>query len=126
MTIDEMIAVLQAYKEGKTIQFAFKEDGKFVYTIPSEGEVAWDFTEYNYRIKPEPHYRPFESAEEVMEAINARGCWLKDNYGVCFSIMRFDDDRALMGGDNESFRYRDLYDNCTFYDGTPFGKLVED
>jgi len=52
MTHDEMIAVIQAHKEGKTIQFKWRlgdiwED--FDGNMPS-----WNFPEGEYRIKPEP------------------------------------------------------------------------
>ena len=51
MTIDEMIAVLQAAKAGKQIQWQGK--GSSIpwqdVTLPS-----WSFDDLNYRVKPEP------------------------------------------------------------------------
>lgn len=55
MTFDEMIAVLQAAKEGKTIQVRGKGfhrwDDLSVNTIPS---ASFDFSAFEYRIKPTP------------------------------------------------------------------------
>ena len=50
MTIDEMIAVLQAFKAGKAIQFKAK-DFKPWY---DETDPDWDFSNIEYRVKPEP------------------------------------------------------------------------
>lgn len=48
MTHDEMIAVIQAHKEGKQIQ---SRRGDWWIDI---FEPSWDFSKYDYRIKPEP------------------------------------------------------------------------
>ena len=52
MTIDEMIAVLQAAKEGKQIQARSKHypDGGWRDTDIS----SWHFFPFDYRVKPEP------------------------------------------------------------------------
>ena len=50
MTHDEMIAVIAAHKEGKEIQFKFKN-------LPDWEkcrEPIWDFHAFDYRVKPEP------------------------------------------------------------------------
>ena len=53
MTIDEMIAVLQAFKEGKKIQLrSYGSNGEWTnLTVPSP---IWDFANCIYRIAPEP------------------------------------------------------------------------
>lgn len=51
MTIDEMLVVLQAYKEGKEIQFK-----NFSHAWPyfKDGEEpCWDFASNHYVVKPE-------------------------------------------------------------------------
>lgn len=50
MTIDEMIAVLQAYKDCKAIQERVRDCGSWW----DMRRPQWDFHEYDYRIKPEP------------------------------------------------------------------------
>ena len=51
MTHDEMIAVIQAHRDGKAIQFCgYGMAGAWDDVIHPD----WDFANYNYRIKPEP------------------------------------------------------------------------
>lgn len=50
MTHDEMIAVIQAHKDGKSILFrVIDSNGNWMESNPS-----FDFSNYEYRIKPEP------------------------------------------------------------------------
>jgi hypothetical protein len=55
MNHDEMIAVIQAHKDGKKIEFKRKSAAAatgwdiFKYSHPS-----WDFSSFDYRIKKEP------------------------------------------------------------------------
>ena len=62
MNIDEMIAVLQAAKEGKKIQFRGSGHDKWEDTE----EPIWDFYEIQYRVKPEPR--------EVWVRVRDNGC----------------------------------------------------
>ena len=51
MTHDEMIAVIQAHRDGKAIQFCgYGMAGAWDDVIHPD----WDFANYEYRIKPEP------------------------------------------------------------------------
>ena len=52
MTHDEMIAVIQAHKEGKTIESRARGIGGAKWVTLNE-EPSWQFSEYDYRIKPE-------------------------------------------------------------------------
>ena len=49
MTHDEMIAVIQAHKEGKAIQTRMAGGKWQDINCP-----CWDFSQYGYRAKPEP------------------------------------------------------------------------
>lgn len=55
MTIDQMIEVMQAYKDGKRVEMRGRyahPDSKWTdSTVPAP---TWDFPNYKYRIKPEP------------------------------------------------------------------------
>ena len=120
MTIDEMIAVLQAYKEGKTIEVGFCGEWNELK------EPIFDFTgKCGYRIKPEPHYRPFQSAEEVMEAIKEHGGWVRYKKGGYYKITYFADEGVQIS-DASVDSYKKSFEELTFIDGTPFGKLVEE
>ena len=50
MTHDEMIAVIQADKDGKVIQYFCDASGRWIAAKTPQ----WDFQNTQYRIKPEP------------------------------------------------------------------------
>lgn len=51
MTIDEMIEVLQACKEGKTIQFLYRSSGQEESWRDIIGTPIWEFSRVKYRVK---------------------------------------------------------------------------
>ena len=55
MTHDEMIAVIQAHKDGKTIQVRGKGRPKW----HDRTRPSWDFDSCDYRVKPEPRVAYF-------------------------------------------------------------------
>lgn len=52
MTPDEIIEVIQAYKEGKQIQYTSSKHYHQLWEDTTH--PTWDFSEFNYRIKPKP------------------------------------------------------------------------
>lgn len=119
MTDEEIIAVVTAHKEGKTIEFSLL--GEEYWTLTTFPH--WDFSRYNYRVKPEPHYRPFKTTEEVMEAIEEHGDWLKYKGAYCHICVVYNHCCDFNGF---SLEYKDAIKNdVKFKDGTPFGKLEE-
>lgn len=52
MNINEMIEILQAYKEGENIQAKYKGGSSFWGVI--DNPPTWNFEEYDFRVKPEP------------------------------------------------------------------------
>lgn len=115
----ERIAVMQAYVDGKQIQ-GERSDGKWVY-VP---EPSWSINE-NFRIKPEPKYRPFKDAEECWQEmlkhepfgwIKCRGCY--------FNIVAVTDVYAYLSEADGSailLASKNSYNDNTFVDGAPFG-----
>lgn len=125
------IKVMQDFVDGKTIEW-FNEDHWETITDP-----CWEWDEDNpqYRVKPELHYRPFQSAEEVMEAIKEHGYFIKrPNSSALYNIIRLNQDELSIidinicgkvnGSDYMSFEQL-LNSKWSFADGTPFGKLEE-
>lgn len=53
MNTKEMIAVMQAYDEGKTIQVRFADYESDWGPCP---KPIWNWNDFEYRIKPEPRY----------------------------------------------------------------------
>lgn len=52
MSDDEIIAVVQAHKEGKQIEYKIRGSESHVWL--SSVAPAWNFYDYDYRVKPEP------------------------------------------------------------------------
>lgn len=69
MNIDDMIEVLQAYKEGKSIEVMGLTSGQWFQSL----EPSFCFRDFNYRVKPEPkeYYLKIGSDGDVMDGIVA-------------------------------------------------------
>ena len=116
----ELLPIIQAWSEGKTIQYYSEENGW----------IDWlNFVNFNeppstYRIKPEPKYRPFKNQEE---------CWTEMLKHHPFGWIRNNDTQrwcnvGSIGRNNygvvidNSILYFDLaFNTCNFVDGPPFG-----
>ena len=141
----EFYSILQAYAEGKVIECRRKTstmesaDTPNGWTEIKEIEF-WNNTEY--RIKPEPIYRPFKSAQECIDELKKHEPfgWVKYADDELYDNIQFvnddtDDDgnvvkgreahnvRTVNGGNRDFGYYFEFY---TFLDGTPFGIKVED
>lgn len=89
----------------------------------------WNNTEY--RIKPEPKYRPFVNAEECWQEMlkyQPFG-WLRDkNWNIYDMIVRVSDSGILFNGSNlgdiTAFDY--AFEIASFADGTQFGIKIEE
>ena len=125
------------WAEGKRVQCCQKCSSSWYTMLSPKNEYVcanWDWNKYDYRIKPEPHYRPFENAEEVLEAIKEKGQYLmlKSPKGYYHINCVYPERPDLT---NSPLRIRingkvhTAKDMMTYYewaDGTPFGKLVEE
>jgi len=49
MTLDEQIAVMQAFNEGKEIEYAHRGVGKYLPCL----EPLWNWAAFDYRVKPQ-------------------------------------------------------------------------
>ena len=69
----EFLPLIEAFAEGKTIQF-----NGGVYGWKDSSEPTWD-TSIEYRIKPEPKFRPYKNAGEFLQAMKEHGPYIKIN-----------------------------------------------
>ena len=120
----ELLPIIQAYAEGKTIQFL--NGGKWYDVYDTDFYQSPDV----YRIKPEPKYRPFKSKEEcwnemlkhqpfgwVIGKIYANfhhidfvySCNPNNGYGV------------RLGNSTICTNFENMFKDFKFADGTPFG-----
>ena len=121
----ELLPIIQAYAEGKTIQFL--DGGKWLDAY----ETDFHESTYKYRIKPEQKYRPFKSQEECWNEMMKHQPfgWLKSKMNGRFSCIGevYGSDEfetvyiALSTSESLSRSSDSMFEQYTFDDGTPFG-----
>ena len=126
--VKEMLPVLQAFADGKTIESrCIKGDKSLWY---DDEDPIFD-NDLEYRIKPEPNYRPFKNAEECwaeMQKHQPFG-WIKvgdDEYFYVVSLSQTYIGLVTSSGNIVSLSYRDAYYDYNFVDGTPFCVKVDE
>ena len=82
-----------------------------------------------YRIKPESTYRPFENAQECLEEMRRHEPfgWVKYKPGfgdTCSAIKKVSN--GYIRCDEAWYGPKEMFQNSTFLDGSPFGIKVED
>lgn len=103
-----MLPIIQAFAEGKTVEYLSNDNWVKQETFCFIDNVR------NYRIKPEPKYRPFKDVEE---------CWQEMQKHQPFGWIKYKEE-------NKYSIYCNIDNNCDFEldfeeyifaDGTPFG-----
>ena len=114
----ELLPIIQAFAEGKTIQI--KKEGDWI-EVGENTEVYFSESLSDYRIKPEPKYRPFKNQEECWEEMQKHQPfgWIRSNVsGILYLIESVSDEIHF----NRTFvSYEDAFECSEFIDGTPFG-----
>ena len=110
--------ILQAFAEGRVIECRTKPSALSKswqdmneWTEMKEIEF-WNNTEY--RVKPEPKYRPFKDTEE---------CWneMQKHQPIGWTKLKGEIEYSFITDVNDSINYSDAIKEYTFADGTPFG-----
>lgn len=136
---ENRIAVMQAYVDGKQIQFFNEYTGEWenIHT------PNW-LRDTSYRVKPEPKYRPFKNADECWQEmlkhqpfglVKRKGnkpsyellaCISENNENneapVCFASYGSVDRGVVI---RSSSRFDKMFNVFTFADGAPFGAKEE-
>lgn len=124
----ELLPIIQAFVDGKTIEARTDSISKWIETTTPKFDLL-----HEYRIKPEPKYRPFETMEE---------CWQEMQKHQPFGYIYFADENlyhniimlAPEKGCNEAYirignctvrGLEEAFRISTFADGTPFGVKVK-
>ena len=125
--VKSVMNIIQAFANGKTIQAIDPYDDEWCNQTKLNFEALF---EGQYRIKPEPKYRPFANAEECWKEMQKHQPlgWVKDKKdGHYVLITGVDDDTCGMSlNGNAAWSLSGIMDLFTFSDGTPFGILEED
>lgn len=118
-----LLPIIQEYAEGKTIQSRYvKGDTSLWY---DDEDPSFD-DDLEYRIKPEPKFRPFKDAEECWQEMQKHQPfgWVKSTLFKDLSLVKrvttlyFEINRDIID-------YKDALEKFTFADGTPFGVKEE-
>ena len=129
----KILPILTAFVEGKQIQWFDHDTNKWI-DCTRNGIADYHFFTDNddYRIKPEPTYRPFRNGSECWEEIQKHEPfgWVKiknDPTNATVGIAEVNDTYMFLSGSysNESIDYEEAFEKLTFLDGTPFGKKEE-
>ena len=114
----ELLPIIQAFAEGKEIEYYDCNDDDWIKT----DTPIWT-SKINYRIKPEPKYRPFKSQEE---------CWNEMLKHQPFGWVRSKKCKALLWNVTsinkdditiicDYYKFHRAFECFEFTDGTPFG-----
>lgn len=122
----ELLPIIQAYAEGKVIESRCIKGDKSLWYDDEDPSFDDDF---EYRIKPEPKYRPFKDAEECWAEMLKHHPfgWVKDKetpkFLVCKALGNL---LFFIGIEDKPYNYKEVLRDYTFADGTPFGIKEEE
>ena len=115
----ELLPFIQAFAEGKTIQVWANDTWK-------DENYPFFGTLYQFRIKPEPKYRPFNSQDECFDEMMKHYPfgWFRSTHNKnLFNIVGINDDGIKITNTLTKYMdtYSDAFSNIEFVDGIPFG-----
>lgn len=124
----EFYPFLQAFAEGRVIECRTKPSAVKGTSVPNDWteikEIGyWDNIEY--RVKPEPKYRPFKDAKECWQEMQKHQPfgWIKGKEGEHHSLITSiiaDEEEVYINGIS-GFVLDEIMEHYTFADGLPFG-----
>ena len=124
--VKSVMNIIQAFANGKTIQAIDPYEDEWVDQAVLNFKALFD---WQYRIKPDPKYRPFKDAEECWnEMLKHQPLgWVKDKkdgHHTFITTVDNNDEMSLSG--NSGWSFLGIMNNYTFADCTPFGMKEED
>lgn len=145
---NDILPILQAFAEGKAIESRCIKGEKSLWY--DDDDLSFD-DDLEYRVKPEPKYRPFKDAEECWAEMlkHVPFGWVKaipnkeykakyypnskDNTALYYQVqkiapgyIKYDDINDCYEIGEQDKSYEDVFQVITFSDGTPFGILEEE
>lgn len=129
-TTAEKIEVMKAYEEGKRIEIY----NGTVWRDTAFPSFNWEF--YDYRVKEEPKYRPYENTEEMINDFCERSGAKRSKMGEPSIWIRLKENKIskhlitdiYIDGVYLSSDYiplENLFKNYTYLDGAPCGKEIK-
>ena len=125
-TTKEMIEVMQAYEEGAQIQIKPSHTTEW-----SDTNITWwNWSDFDYRVKPKKSYVPFHTPEEFLTAYRKHGEFI-ENKETGEKMNAYVDKNGIVilsTALNCTYTFeslRTLFGCYKFADGTPCGKEAE-
>lgn len=117
---NELLPIMKAYAEGKTIQcYNFNNKKWYDLDYPTFDNMS------KYRIKPHQNYRPY-TFDEMKGAIKKHGCYIECDKEV-YIITSFNKENVNYGGFcNHIESYKNFTRNTWLDDNSPCGVMEED
>lgn len=114
----KLLPIMQAFIEGKTIEEKDCHD-----TWNSLDNLRFLNHPENYRIKPEPKYRPFKDADECWQEMQKHQPfgWVKAKDEPYLSVINSVESNVHTTYPVLCLKFDDAFGRFTFCDGTPFG-----
>lgn len=130
-TTKEMAEIMLAFERGEQIQCRMK-------TIPENDdwttmtqEPEWNWSDFDYRVKPKPTYRPYKNTAEFLSAQKEHGMNIRlkkhNYYGLPLYITNILIGIQWPQGDGStvdidvSYEWKQLFENFTWDNGSPCG-----
>ena len=124
----ELLPIIKAFSEGKKIIVKDKRLSDEEYNWSEVDDCSFNIEQFEYRIKPEPKYRPFKDAEECWAEMLKHHPfgWVKDKETPKFLVCKALGNLLLIGIEDKPYNYKEVLRDYTFADGTPFGIKEEE
>ena len=114
---EKMAGVMLAYADGKQIQVSLKEGWKDIV------DPEWNWSAYDYRVKPKPTYRPYKP-EELKQLKNEWLIHARSKSEHC--VMGIDCEENAVYMTTYWFTADKLFLEWVRQDGSPCGALVSE
>ena len=112
-----LLPIIQAFSEGRKIMVKARRLSDDEYNSSAVDDCSFNIKQLDYRVKPEPTYRPFKNAEE---------CWQEMQKHQPFGWVKCADKYFSISAIDSNNNYEIDFDDYTFADGTPFGVKEEE
>lgn len=122
----ELSPIIQAFSEGKPIQYRIKDNESAVWTNVDRNYHTFSPHSFQYRIKPETNYRPFKNAEECWQEMlkhHPFGWVVGRRDGVMYLIRSLE---YVSVYTSIQYSFKDAFDKFEFADLVPFGVKEEE
>ena len=123
--LKDLLPIMQAFVDGKRIEYSCDGEDWIETETPT-----WD-TDFVYRIKSQPKYRPFKTQEECWQEMHKHPDfgWVKSKVKGYFHLIglvqwssELEDVMITFATSEQLARSsRSLFEDFTFADGAPFG-----